>query len=66
MLVIGHFGVTQHQDDLIGIGFGYGEVSELDLRDSYGPQRDSSNLCVTPVPREQPPFAPNLSTAVEN
>jgi hypothetical protein len=50
VLVIGHFGITQHQDDLIGIGVGSGEVSELDLRYTYGPQRDSSNLCVTPGP----------------
>ena len=36
-----------------------GEVGELDLRYSYEPQRDSRNPGVTPVSREQPPFAPN-------
>ena len=43
-----------------------GEVSELDLRYSYEPQRYSLTTDVTPVPREQPPFAPNHRLAVPN
>jgi hypothetical protein len=43
-----------------------GEVCELDLRYSYEPQRDSLDIRVTPVPREQPPFAPNHRIAVPN
>ena len=43
-----------------------GEVGELDLRYSYEPQQHSSKSGVTPVPREQPPFAPNHRLAVPN
>ncbi len=43
-----------------------GEVGELDLRYSYEQQQHSPNTDVTPVPREQPPFAPNHRLAVPN
>jgi hypothetical protein len=43
-----------------------GEVSELDLRYNYEQQQHSSNVDVTPVAREQPPFAPNHRLAVTN
>ena len=43
-----------------------GEVGEQDLRYSYEPQQHSLNTDVTPVPREQPPFAPNHRLAVPN
>lgn len=65
VLVPGDHGLNR-DTGLIGISPGDGEVGELDLRYSYEQQRYSPNIRVTPVPREQPPFAPNHRLAVTN
>jgi hypothetical protein len=57
---------TNQHLSLIGVQPVDGEVGELDLRYNYEPQQDSWNAGVTPVAREQPPFAPNYRLAVAN
>ena len=65
-MVTGHpeLTATQHRLDRsqpVGV-----EVFELDLRYSYEPHQYSLTTDVTPVPSEQPPFAPNHRIAVPN
>jgi hypothetical protein len=65
VLVVGHPELTNtHElDRSRPVG---GEIGELGLRNSYEPQPVSMNHRVTPVPREQPPFALNHRLAVPN